>query len=393
MKTIRFLFLLFLCHVFFLSQSAWTKADEYTQEEQKVLFNAQELVKEKDYKKAIEALQRFVQENPTPYAAVYYVLGNAYYMAGDIDNAYKSFKKGLDTDPENKDICLNLAKTSYELKRFGEAGALLEKAFNLSDVSDPKLLYEAAGAYYQAEEFRKAKTALIRLKKLDHKPDTALSELLVHTLTALKEWNEAEKILLEHLRPAPLQAEYWRLLSQLRANRKNYNGAAAALEIACRIEAPTKERLTELAGYYLYLNVPAKALRCLEKAYESDPKIDELEKLYQVSLMARRSDKALAYLEKALAVEPTADRFMEMGKIYYDSAEWAKAADAFRECVKRAPERAEAHLFLAYCALEIDDEPLAETAFRKASSDPEYADEALAALSMIREPQGEAQDH
>ena len=366
--------------------SAKTGTSSLTREEQKALYEAQEATKGKAFQKAARLLTEHLRKYPDkPDPLVFYALGNAWYLSGNLKNAYNAYEQGFRQYPSSSLLCTNFATVSYKLEKYSKAGELFEKAYKLSRSPQKEMLYQAGTAYYQAKAFKKAKSVLRRLNSGREVMKKSWIQLLIHVCLELKDWREAEKMLLKFLNRNPTDTEYWRLLSQIRFRRNDHRGAASALEILYGISPPTLKELEELANLCLLMNFPLKAIRYLEKAYGPSPTPKQCDRISIICVQARRPDQAIRYLNMAIQQVPSSSRLLEKGKLCYEQGHWNKAITAFRACIQKNPYEELAHLLMGYCAVEKEDFVLARNAFLKASKGKKYRDQALSALKVLND--------
>ncbi len=353
-------------------------------EEQKVLYEAQEAIQTKDIQTAVRLLTAHLREHPNkPNPLLFFALGNAWYMDGNLKKASQIYGKGHAMHPGSFLLCTNFAAVSYETGNYLKAGKLFEKAYRLGNPPDSEHLWQAGTAYYKANALKKAKSVLKRMRRPKGGMKKSRLQLLTQVCLDMKDWKEAESVVLELLNLAPNDVEYWKLLSHIRLQRDNYRGAAGTLEILFKIRPPVKKELEDLANLFFYLNFPLKGARCLEKAYGPAPSPRQCDKISKAFIQAQRPDKALHYLDLAIRQERLYARVLEKGKLYYSRGRWDDAASVLRECVRTWPDRGFAHLLLGYCAMEKEDFTLARTSFLNASKEKEYRDKALSALRLL----------
>ncbi len=227
------LIILLLSHVLFPTHVfAETETDSLTKEEQKALYEAQEAIKEKAFQKAGRLLTEHLRKYPDkPNPLVFYALGNAWYLGGNLNKAYEIYEQGHTLYPSSSLLCTNLAAVSYELEKYHKAGELFEKAYKLSKSPQKEMLYQAGTAYYKANAFQKAKSVLRLLNSGSGAMKKSWIQILIHVCLELKEWKEAENTLLKFLNQNPEDTEYWRLLSQVRFRQNDYQGQQVPLRL------------------------------------------------------------------------------------------------------------------------------------------------------------------
>ena len=353
---------------------------------QLVIFNAQKEIKNKDYAQAKKILLSYIGKKKNGvHPLVYYSLGNVYYLSGDYKKASQAYLKGYERNPLSFLICVNLARTYYELKEYRKAGDLFVKAHTVAEKPDDELLYEAGAAYFQGKEYLQARSALEKLVERQANVKKTWLKLFIYTCLELKDWQKAEhyiRFLLNRNRTDP---DYWKLLAQVRIQQKDYRGGASAFEISYGLRPPKKGGWKGLADIYFYIDAPLKAVRCLEKAFGNRPSPKECDKLAKGYAEAHRLEKAIHYLNLAIKKKPSATRYLEMGKLYYQNGLWEKAIGVLRKSIVLEPDNGLANLLLGFCAWETGNVSLSRKAFTEAKKDKHYRSQANNALESIKE--------
>lgn len=350
-------------------------------------------MKNKSFHKASNLLSEYINKNPgSKNSLIWYALGNALYMSQNLEKALSAYEKGFKIDPGSYNLCINIAKTSYDLKQFFKAGEFFEKSFNLTNSKNRELLFQAGTAYYQGKNLEKAGAALKKAVSDQKQSKTEWLRLYIHICLELKEWKEAEITLEKFLNKNPGDIQYWKILANTRLNRKNYKEAAAALEIAYSIKTPSSKEWEELANLYFHLNFPLKAARTLEKAYGKKPDAKQCEKLSSAFAEAQRKEKAIKYINLAIEQTPCADIYYKKGQLCYEWGVWKKAVKSFQNCIKLNPDKDMAYLLLGYCALEIEDYDLACKSFLSASKKAKYKKQALDGLELCKPTESDLSD-
>ena len=318
----------------------------------RAVYEAQQAMEEKaDYALAREVIQGYLDSHPDrPHHLAFHALGLAWQAEGGLAEAARAYGQALELAPEYYPSCLNLAGVLYQLDRPGEAARLWERACYLTDLPDGRLLYQAAVAYGQAEEFDRAEDLLTRL--LSQSPD---------------------------------KADHWLLLGQVRLAQENYLVATTALEVAYALEEPKRAGWKSLADIYFFLGAPLKGVRTLAKAYGPAPTAKECQEMAGWLFRAERAEAAIEYLDRGIMQEPTAEGYLAKGWMLYDLGRYDEAARTLEAAVKLAPEAALAQLLLGLAALEVDRLDLAMKALRRAAADEDYQALAQRALKSLEQ--------
>lgn len=377
--TLFFLLLLFFCFPHF------SCASELPQEIHEALYEAQESLKKNNPSKAEQILTDCIRRHPDNTGAqVFEMLGRAYYQQGNLRAAYGAWQKGLRLSPRSFSLCVNLGKAAYEQKKYREAGKLFEKAAGLDRAQSPEFLYRAAVSFYQGKSLRQSADILEKLLKRKN-PHARWLRLYLSLSLETGNMKKAETLLARFLKQNPNDAQSWKLLAQVRMQTENYNSAAAALEIAQELEKPDRKDREELAELYLYINLPLRAMHLLEQVYGSSPSAGQCEKLARIAQQAHREDRALHFLDKAIAQHPAPQYYLEKGKIFYRQGQWHQAMQHLENCIRLDPDVSAARLLMGYCAMEKGEYENAQKHLNRALADEKYREQADSALVFIRE--------
>jgi len=377
-------FCVVIVSLFSSATAAATKITDLPKESIKALYLGQQALQEENYDEAIKVLTEYMAQakEPIPLPA-YQMLGHAYYQKQDPENACKAFEAAHNAFPQNPEMLQNYAILTYETGRFVAAARLFEKLYALKGKSEKKILYQAAGMYFQAEKLQEAKRVLNELLTSEGEPNPKWYEDMIALCVDLEQWNDAEKWAKEFLERQPERSEYWRLLAQMRLDREEYKPAASALEIAYRLDNPKKSEWLELADLYLYLNAPLMAIRCMEAGYGSEIPYDKQLKIARVYARTRRFDEAIAKVDDAYRKNPTATVLLEKGRLLYDAMRYPDTIEALEACVKIDPKQGEAWVLIGFAAWNLKKWDKARSAFASASTLPKYREQANDAVAVL----------
>ncbi len=349
------------------------------------LVKSQEALNQDQYEKARQILSAYLKDHARQAPAdVYWLFGNTWFLEDNLEQACMAYRKGMARFPENASLHQNYAVASYLRKDYAEAGDHFVRAFELeSPKPDISLLFKGGSAYYNAKNYVRAKQVLNRLIRTADTVKPQWRKLLVYSHVSLEKWRAAETALAPLLEETPRQPEYWKLLAKLHLNQNNYRDAAAALQISYEIDSPEASSWANLADMYLYLNAPLKAGRCIAKGYGEDLSLEQCERMARAYARALRYDKAVDYINKAIAKEPSAERYKLRARFYYKDRRFADSLASFEKATQYAPGDDWARLMLGFCAMELDNWELARQAFSGAAKSEKYGSWAKSALAMV----------
>jgi tetratricopeptide (TPR) repeat protein len=356
-------------------------------EEQKSLYEAQQKLKTNNVKQSISILQEYIDNHKDTHeisATTYLLLGNCWHEQNKLDKARQAYSYGLKIEPENTVLLLNYAISCFGSKKYHQAGQSFEKLYQIHQDPDPEHLYRSGVAFFQAEEYKRSQDVLQQLMAIegDHvQPEWV--ELLIYSSVRLKDWDTAKNSLYRILDATPRHKQYWKLLAQIYLQQGSYQQAASVLEITYALHPHKTSELKELASIYLYLNLPLKAAKALEKAYGNRYDQEQLLKLSQLYSRAYRYEKAIACIDKALKLSPCVTVYLKKGRLCYQAGLYKKAITALQKSLDLNHEQGEAFILLGYTAWQIKDWDLARNAFVKAKDFTRYRQQAKDGINSL----------
>ena len=92
------------------------------------------LLSENEQQQAIPVLEQLAHQRPSD-AKLLALLGSAYELAGDKQNALDAYRKSIAANPENQDLYLDYARLLMDMDRYAEASQVVQSG--IAHTSDP----------------------------------------------------------------------------------------------------------------------------------------------------------------------------------------------------------------------------------------------------------------
>ena len=164
------------------------------------------------------------------------------------------------------------------------------------------------------------------------------------TLFRIGRYDDSRKELERAIALQPTSEEATRLLGRVLMRQGRIEEGLAEFNKALAIRPNSVAVHTEM-GLALYNASRYKdALAAFEKAVALAPNsATALTQAGAASQMAGDNDRALEFFERATAIQPRVETFSNMGTIYYDRGEFAKAANAYEAALLINPRAAQLH--------------------------------------------------
>ncbi len=371
---------LIFCHAW-----AESKALKMPRAVQKTVYDAQQAIKRQEYKKAEEYLKKYIKKHPQKkHYMVEFVLGNTLALMGKEKEALAHYQRSADLYPEYNFIWQNMGKIHFDLKQYEQAGDCFLKAYEIAEEKDPQRLYNAAVSYIMAGKGEKALPHLEYLASWSKKaPKIEWLEALVRVCIDLeleKKAFETIHVLLDRDENNP---RWWKLLSQFYLRQNDYKKALAALTIHSYLIPEKKDDVMLLGDLASVAGAPLIAAKYYETALHGSNMPVCYKKLASAYIAAHRPAKALEALERGLKKNRNAKLGFMMGQVLYGEERFDNAYDAFAQSAGLDPKNGRAYLLMGYCALYMDKNDAAKTAFQKAERFPKQRKAAKKALRHI----------
>jgi hypothetical protein len=320
------------------------------------------LMKEKNYAKAVQAIESFQAKANTVdsdtarkkgYTHYYldFLLGNCCMMmekqdSGYVKKAALAYERAVKKYDGFYQGWLNLGRCRYTLKQMGKAARAFIRGYDTAPEKKGAYLYQAAACYYFNAEYQKALNAFNRLMK-NHPADVTLErkEVLVNILFSLKKNRQAlpylkelaakskgdkkrtwqEVLLYQYIelsmdkqavayagrltRQEPEEPKWWRALANIHFNKNRLEKGLEAFMIYSFTTPLTASETKLLADLYAGCNIPLEAARVYE---------DWLEKI-QKSPDGLSGGGAKKMTDRILAIA----RAYQQGRDYQAALKWA----------------------------------------------------------------------
>lgn len=306
----------------------------------------------KQYPAAIAAFERAIAADAKDYGAHFH-LGLAQSMAGNAAAAIKAYKETLALKPGLYEAELNLGVVLIDAKQTAEAVAVLRAAVEKKP-GEFRPNYYFGEALLAANQFAEAEPVFRKAVEIDANSVPAKAGL-GRTLARQGKLNDAEPL----LRQAG-DADGLLELASYYEKAKDFTSA-----IAIYRAAPQTPAIVERLGNLLIESGKAEdAIPALEAAVKQSPTPANRYALATAYLRAKRTDRATAMMEQALAAEPNNTELrLAYAGLLRDQKNFASAAKQFWQVTQHKADSREGWNGLATMLLSLENYPQAVAAF------------------------------
>jgi Flp pilus assembly protein TadD len=248
------------------------------------------LLGENQQQQAIPVLEELARQRPSD-AKILALLGSAYELAGDKQNALDAYRKSVAADPENQDLYLDYARLLMDMDHYAEAAQVVQSG--IAHTSDPYALSIRQGSIQMLQGNYFAAQATFQSAITQH-PEISLGYYALAQCD-LKNGRaqDAEAILVEAQAKASADAKIDYLYGVVLSQRGKTDESIAAFKQSIALDSHAAESHYEL-GKLLAENSQLQSAKIeFEQAISIAP--NHANAFYQLSkIYARLGDKAFA---------------------------------------------------------------------------------------------------
>lgn len=337
---------------------------------------------------AIKLLEAMMNDKEPPSPAFEYMLGNAYYAAGQMDKSEEHYRGALKKFPTFIRAWNNLGVLYYAQDKYSEAAPCFSKAITLGD-HDPTTF--GLLGYCLEHTGNSVGAEMSYLQAMSGSPEnTDWMEGLLRVYTKDRQYGRAESVVRNLLKLRPNEALLWQSLANIMRAENRKLEAIIVLESAAGAGFAGIDELTQLADLYADQGLNAEAAVTYEKIMTLMPEVGGrmLLRFAQVLITTGKLDQAEQVLGrfKAGPSAPGQLTYLQTkADLFAARKKWPEARAVLQELLQSAPLNGRALLSLGNTYLGEDDSVHAAFAFEAASQihDVAYrADVELANLEL-----------
>jgi tetratricopeptide (TPR) repeat protein len=341
--------------------------------------------------------------------APYQNLAQVYLQDSRTNDALRVLDEAAQQSTDDANFLIDLADIylRYEKGRAGQAESINKRVVKLLDraadlgVSNPMQMLRVADDYFNLGELKKAEPFYRQL--IDEHPDLAtlrgkLTEIYLRSGQKEKASQQLEAL----AQNEPTNPQAYVFLGALAAEEKKFPEAAEHFERALKLDPDLEQVYYDLAGLKLTLKKPEEALEVLNKArarFKLNFPIEFYSGIAYAALKVPRYSDALNAMTSAEAIaratEPSRLNhlfYFQVASTYERAGRLPEAEQYFQQCLKLAPDDAEALNYLGYMWAEHDMKleearKLIEQAVKLEPSNPAFLDSLAWVLFKLHKSQ------
>lgn len=302
-----------------------------------------------------------------PKSAQYWqMLGDIKVLEKDYHAARDYFTKAHELFPGDPEALFSLAVINQQL---GEHQAAIQCLREVETLDPGKTVYaeSIAESLFALQDYQAAQDQANRVLQTNAHSSRAL-QVKAKALMKQRQYEEARRVLQAAREMVSDPIPFDLLAIELDAGMLRKSGLGAALALAeSNPENPLV--LNTLAGYYLEAAMQTQAEETLHHSLEIDGQNPQT--LVMLGRIARRRgnlDQALAYLTRALAVNPSLiEAYLELGQTYQDRRDNTRALETYHRAIEMVEKDPRAYIQAAAAYKDSKDYRNAESMLRQAA--------------------------
>lgn len=335
---------------------------------------------------ALRLLEAMMNETEKPSPAFDFILGNAYYAAGDNAKTEVHYRSAVERFPTFLRAWNNLGVLYYTTERFGDAVKAFARSIALGD-RDPTT-YGLLG-YSLEKEGNQIAAEVAYMQALSGDPGNAdWQEGLLRICIAGRQVERAEAIARTLIKSRPTEARSWAVLANVLLTGQRKLEAIAVLELCAGAGVAGTEELILLGDLYAEQGLHPEALAIYSKLLKPEPATGE-EKLLRFArtlMAAGRTNEATATLQALpadLSPAGRVTRLLLQAQLATSAKRWADARRDLDTILATEPMNGAALLALGTVHVGQDDDERAAFAFEAALRVPATAYRASLELANL----------
>ncbi len=323
---------------------------------------------------ALRLLEGMMNDSEKPSPAFEFILGNAYYAAGDNAKTEASYKSAVERYPTFLRAWNNLGVLYYTTDRFADAVGAFSRSIALGD-RDPTT-YGLLG-YSLEKEGNTIAAEVAYMQALSGAPGNAdWQEGLLRLCVQGRQVERAEAIARTLIKTRPTEARFWLILANVLLTGQRKLEAIAVLELCAEAGVAKAEELTLLGDLYAEQGLHPEALAIYAKLLKPEPAAGEerLLRLARTLVGANRpadAEAALKALPATLSASGRITKLLLQAQLATNAKRWADARRDLQVILAEEPLHGPALVAMGAVHVGEGDDDRAVFAFEAAARVPD----------------------
>jgi tetratricopeptide (TPR) repeat protein len=334
--------------------------------------------------KLLEGMSNDKEAQPSP--AFEFILGNAYYAAGQTAKAESSYRSAVKRYPTFLRAWVDLGVLYYTAEKFTDAIPCFAQAVSLGD-RDPNTFGLLGYSLEKMGNVVPAEMAYMQALAADPTNGDWMEGLLRIYIQG-RQVERAESLVKNLIKASPTEARFWLTYANILIVDHRKLEAIALLETAAGTGVAGVDELNLLADLYAEQKLIPEAVAIYQKILVPAPELGERKLLRLAEALAtdhqlQQAQDVLTKLPASLSAESEINSLQIKADILAAQKKWADARTHLQKLLQLAPLNGKALLSLGRTYAAEDDLPRASFAFEGALQSPDFTYAASLELANI----------
>jgi tetratricopeptide (TPR) repeat protein len=336
---------------------------------------------------AVRLLEAMSSEETRPSPAFEFILGNAYYAAGESEKSKTYYKAALDRYPTFLRAWNNLGVLHYSSNRFVDAARCFSKSIALGD-RDPTTF--GLLGYSLEREGNVISAEVAYMQALSGDPaNVEWKEGLLRICIQGKQFARAQAVVKNLIKEQPTETRFWLTYANILLLDRRKLEAIAVLEAASGLGVAGVGELSLLGDLYAEQKLLPEATAIYEKILKPSPSTghEKLLRFAQVLISDSRfseAERVLDVLDGELPPATQIDFLQTRADLHFARSQWADARREIESLLKIAPLNGRALLTLGRTYASEEDMARAVFAYEAAYQVPDTTYRASLELANLQ---------
>ena len=336
---------------------------------------------------ALKLLEAMIGEEEKPSPAFEFILGNAYYAAGDYAKSETSYRAAVERFPTFQRAWSNLGVLYYSTERFADAARCFSKSIGLGDRDSTTF---GLLAYSLERDGNVISAEVAYMQALSSDPgNVEWKEGLLRICIQGKQFTRAESIVKNLIKDHPKDTRFWLTYANILLSQRRKLEAMAVLEACSGFGVAGVDELVLLGDLYAEHQLYVEATAIYQKLLTPSPETghDKLLHFAQVLLGAEKipeAERVLAAIKGELPASTQLNFLQTKADLLAAKKQWAEARRELNSLLEIAPLNGRALLALGRTYTAEEDTARAIIAFEAAWRVPDSTYRASLELANLQ---------
>jgi tetratricopeptide (TPR) repeat protein len=325
---------------------------------------------------AVKLLEAMGNDKEPPSPAFEFILGNAYYAAGQTDKSEAKYLSAVKRYPSFLRAWVNLGVLYFATDRYKEATPCFSKAITLGDRDSSTF---GMLGYSLEKEGNIVSSEMAYMQALSGDPGNAdWKEGLLRIFVEGKQFPRAESLVKTIIKDRPSEYQFWLIYANILLSEGRKLDATVLLEAASGMGVANPEELSLLGDLYADQDLVPEAASAYRRVLASSTELGEPKLLHFARILTedgkfKEAQDLLDSLKPKISPAGEVEFLQDRADLLVSQKQWPEARSELEKLLKLAPLNGKALISLGNTYIAEEDVARATFAFEAASRVPSTA--------------------